>query len=398
MDEPILTDHRFRNSAEATGPLVGVRILELGGIGPGPFACMALADLGADVVRIERPEALLDPAAVESARFAVLNRGRRSIGIDLKSDAGRDVALRFMTEMDAVVEGWRPGVAEELGLGPEEALARNPRLVYGRMTGWGQSGPLSSCAGHDIAYTAVSGALHVVGRVGERPAVPPGIVGDNGGGGMLLALGIVSAILEARISGSGQVVDAAIVDGSALLTAALWGMREQGSWSDEHGVNLADSGAPFYDVYECADGRYVAVGSIEPQFYAQLLLGLDVHGIPSNEQYDVTKWPLVHKRLQEVFIQRDRDAWCEILRDFDACFAPVLNLDEAPGYAHNVERRTFVEIDGVRQPAPAPRFSRTPGAIRRPPPLPGQHTEEILDEMGFTGSDIELMRKSGAIA
>jgi alpha-methylacyl-CoA racemase len=379
------------------GPLATLKILELGGIGPGPFACMMLSDLGADVVRVERPSPQQDQSNGADPKCSVLHRNRRSIGLDLKSDEGREVALRLIAEMDAVVEGFRPGVAEHLGLGPEAALAQNPRVVYGRMTGYGQSGPLSQKAGHDIAYTALSGALNVVGRVGERPAVPPGIVGDNGGGGMILALGIVSAILHARTSGRGQVVDAAITDGSAILTAALWGMREAGEWRDEHGVNLADSGAPFYDVYECADGRFIAVGCLEPQFYAQLLIGLELSDIDPGEQYDSEKWPTLRKRLSETFIQQDRDTWNEILNLHDACTAPVLNFEEAAQHPHNLERRTFVEVEGVYQPAPAPRFSRTPGAIGASPPFPGQHTDQVLNELGISPSAVQAMRASGTI-
>jgi alpha-methylacyl-CoA racemase len=366
-----------------SGPLTGVRVVELAGLGPGPFAAMLLADLGADVIRVDRPPA----AGTTDPRAYVMHRGRRSIALDLKDDAGRDVALRLIDRADALVEGHRPGVMERLGLGPDVCLARNPRLVYGRMTGWGQDGPLASTAGHDIDYIALSGALSVAARRGERPVPPVNLVGDFGGGGAFLALGIVAALWEAARSGRGQVVDAAMVDGSAVLTTMLHGLLAQGRWRDEAGVNFADTGSPYYDVYECADGRFVAVGAIEHPFYLELLRGLGLDGDDLPDRRDEASWPALKARFAEVFRTRTRDEWAEQFAGTDACVAPVLTLTEAPRHPHNVERSTFVEHAGIVQPAPAPRFARTPLRLDRPAPAPGDHTDEILAELGLAGRE-----------
>jgi len=378
------------------GPLDGVRILEIAGIGPGPFAAMMLSDMGAYVVRIDRAGAVRP--VVGGSSKDVLNRGRRSIGLDLKRPEGLEVLLRLVGEAEALVEGFRPGVMERLGAGPEVCLARNPRLVYGRMTGWGQQGPLAHAAGHDINYIALAGALEPIGRRGAPPTPPLNLVGDFGGGGMLLAYGVVCALLEAGRSGRGQVVDAAMVDGAALLMGFFHGLRAMGVWKDERGANLLDSGAHFYDVYETSDGRYVSVGSIEPQFYAELIekLGLAGEELPAQMARD--EWPAFKERVADLFRSRTRDEWCEIMEGSDVCFAPVLSMSEAPGHPHNVARGTFTEVDGLVQPAPAPRFGRTPGEVTRPPCTPGQHTNEALGDWGFTPDEIAGLREKGAVA
>jgi alpha-methylacyl-CoA racemase len=379
-----------------SGPLQGVKVLELAGIGPGPFACMVLADLGADVVRIDRAERV-GAESPESARINILARGRRSIGVDLKHPDGVATVLELVEQADVLVEGFRPGVAERLGLGPDVCLARNPRLVYGRMTGWGQTGPYAHMAGHDINYIALSGALHPIGRRGEAPVPPVNFVGDFGGGGMLLALGVCAAVIEARTSGAGQVVDAAMTDGSALLTAMFHGLAATGAWSTERGTNLLDTGSHMYDVYECADGEHISLGSLEPQFYAEMCTQL---GIPIDEmpEYDRARWPEFKERIASVVRTRTRAEWSEQLEGTDVCFAPVLSITEAPLHPHNVERQTFIEVEGVTQPAPAPRFSRTPGAVRRPPCVAGQHTDETLAEWGIAADRVAALRDRGAIA
>jgi alpha-methylacyl-CoA racemase len=376
-----------------SGPLTGVRIVEVAGIGPGPFCAMLLADMGADVIRVDRPAPASGPGDGPPAAD-VLQRGRRSIAVDLKTEAGVDVVLALAERADGLLEGFRPGVAERLGIGPEPCLARNGRLVYGRMTGWGQDGPYSPTAGHDINYIALAGALWPMG-LRDRPPTPPlNLIGDFGGGGMLLAFGMVSALFEAQRSGRGQVVDAAMVDGSAVLTTMIHGFRAMGQWVDERQANLIDGGAHFYGVYETADGGYVALGSIEPQFYAELLarLGLDPAALPP--QHDRSAWPALRARLEEIFRRRTRAEWCEVFEGADACFAPVLTMAEAPRHPHNAARETFVEIAGVVQPAPAPRFSRTPGAVQRPPARPGQHTAEILEELGLDPDHLSRRRAS----
>jgi alpha-methylacyl-CoA racemase len=382
----------------STGPLAGVKVVEIAGIGPGPFAAMLLADLGADVIRVDRAQAVSpDAAASDRPHWDLLNRGRRSIGVDLKNPDGVGTVLRLVEKADALVEGFRPGVAERLGIGPDDCLARNPRLVYGRMTGWGQDGPYAQAAGHDINYIALAGALHPIGRSGQAPVPPLNLVGDFGGGGMLLAFGVVCALLESRSSGQGQVVDAAMVDGAAVLMTMFHSMRAIGMWADERGTNLLDTGAHFYDVYETADGGYVSVGSIEPQFYAELrrLAGLEAD--EWNAQMDRSAWPTLKEKLAAVFRTKTRDEWCSIMEHTDVCFAPVLSLAEAPQHPHNVARGTFVDVAGTVQPAPAPRFSRTPGSIERPPAQPGQHTDEALADWGFPADDIAKLREAGAV-
>ncbi len=379
------------------GPLTGVRVIEIAGIGPGPFCAMMLADMGADVVRVDRAAAVRggDP---EDPPRDLLNRGRRSIGINLKSPAGVETVLSLIDGADALVEGFRPGVAERLGIGPQHCLDRNPRLVHGRMTGWGQDGPYAGAAGHDINYIALSGALHGIGRRGEAPVPPLNLVGDFGGGGMYLAFGMACALLEARRSGRGQVVDAAMVDGAASLMTVFFGMAGSGFWNDERGTNLLDTGAHFYNVYKTADGGYISLGPLEPQFYAELRERLGLHGPEWDQQMDRAAWPELTDKLAEVVAQRTRAEWCELLEGTDTCFAPVLSLAEAPEHPHNRERGTFVEVAGAVQPGPAPRFSRTPGAIRRPPPHAGQHTDEILAELGFDSDEAVALRRGGAVA
>ncbi len=380
----------------SSGPLAGIRVIEVAGIGPGPFCAMMLADMGADVLRVDRTGPA-DLGLPVDARFSVLDRGRRSVALDLKNPAAVAAVKRLVAEADALVEGFRPGVMERLGLGPDACLAVNPRLVYGRMTGWGQDGPMAAAAGHDINYIALAGVLHSIGRRGGAPVPPLNLVGDFGGGGMYLAFGIVCALLEAGRSGRGQVVDAAMVDGAASLAAAVFGLRAMGIWNDERGDNILDSGAPWYDVYETQDGRYVAIGAIEARFYADLLrlTGLDGEALPP--QRDKARWGELRARLTEVFKQKTREEWCRILEGSDVCFAPVLSLTEAPAHPHNRARGTFVEVEGVVQPGPAPRFSRTPAAIQRPPARPGEHTEEALHDWGFTADDLAALRAQGAL-
>lgn len=380
------------------GPLSGTRIVEIAGIGPGPFCAMVLADLGAEVIRVDRPRGGFGKGDPATPPADLLTRGRRSVAIDLKDPAGIKAVLDLVASADALVEGFRPGVMERLGLGPDDCLERNPRLVYGRMTGWGQDGPYASMAGHDINYIALSGTLAHLGRAGERPTPPINLVGDFGGGGMLLALGICAALVEAGRSGEGQVVDAAMTDGSALLMTMVHSFQAMGIWSDERGSNMLDTGAHFYDAYECADGGYVSIGSIEPQFYAELLrlTGLEGEELPS--QHDKTQWAELKVRLEAIFKTRSRDEWCALMEGTDVCFAPVLTMDEAVAHPHNVARGTFTEVAGIPQPAPAPRFSRTPGEIRRPPPHAGQHSDEILAEVGYDAAALAALREAGTIA
>ncbi|SCL35572.1 alpha-methylacyl-CoA racemase [Micromonospora nigra] len=383
----------------ATGPLAGVRVVELAGIGPGPFAAMMLADLGADVVRVDRVTDV-DPSAFGTPHPDLLNRGRRSIGVDLKTAGGREVVLALVGGADALIEGFRPGVAERLGLGPADCHAVRPRLVYGRMTGWGQDGPAAPYAGHDIDYLALTGALHGVGRAGQRPVPPMNLLGDFGGGGMMLALGIVSALYAVRAGAPGQVVDAAIVDGVAVLSTQIHALRRLGMWQDPRGVNLLDGGAPFYDTYECADGRHLAVGALEPRFYDELVRRTGFP-LPPDEALDRTdpgNWPALRESWARLFRTRTRDEWTALLAHSDACVAPVLDWAEAPGHPQLAARGTFVERDGAVQPAPAPRFSSTPTAVRRPPPQPGEHTDELLAEAGFDAARVAALRAAGAVA
>lgn len=375
------------------GPLKGVKIIEFGGIGPGPFCAMMLSDMGADVIRIERKGQL----SFTEPKYDVMLRNRRSIGIDLRKSEGAAAVLKMVAQVDALQEGFRPGVMEKLGLGPDVCLEKNPVLVYGRMTGWGQEGPLSRAAGHDINYISLSGALHTFGRKGQKPVPPLNLVGDFGGGGMLLAFGLVCALFESRNSGRGQVVDAAMVDGSAALMAMIYGLKAAGFWADNRGVNLLDGGAHFYDTYETADGKYISVGSIEPQFYELLLQHAAIEEPDFKDQLDQKKWPILKERLTEIFKTKSRDEWCRIMEGTDICFAPVLSLDEAPDHPQNLARKTFIDVDGVLQPAPTPRFSQTPPELQGPPPKPGAHTKAVLTEFGFSTDEIDGLETAGAI-
>jgi alpha-methylacyl-CoA racemase len=380
------------------GPLQGIKVIELQGIGPGPFCGMMLADMGADVIRVDRAANVPAQPPAEPP-LDVLARGRRSIAVDLKNPDGVETVLKLVEGADALLEGFRPGVMERLGLGPEECLARNPRLVYGRMTGWGQEGPYAQMAGHDINYISLAGALAHIGRAGQAPLPPLNLVGDFGGGGMLLAFGLVCGLLEAKQSGRGQVVDAAMVDGSAILMTMFAGMFASGAWTEERGANLLDTGSHFYDVYETADGRYVSFGSIEPQFYAELL---ELSGLGAEadlpDQLDKGRWPEMKERVAALARRKTMAEWCEVMEGSDVCFAPVLTMAEAARHPHNVERRTYVEVAGVSQPAPAPRFDRTETAVPSPPAHPGQHTDDVLRSFGFTADDVAKLRASGAVA
>lgn len=364
------------------GPLAGYRIIELAGIGPGPFCGMMLSDMGAEVIRVDR---LGTPGGRGKD---VLVRNRHSIAVDLKKPEGVETVLRLVSTADALFEGFRPGVTERLGLGPETCMARNQRLVYGRMTGWGQDGPMAQAAGHDINYIGLSGALHAIGRKGERPVPPLNLVGDFGGGGMLLAFGIVCALLEAQKSGKGQVVDAAMVDGAAALMAMFFTMGAAGAFKDQRGTNLLDGGAHFYDTYETSDGKHVCIGSIEPQFYALLLEKTGVDKAKFAPQMDPAQWPALKEELARVFRTRTQAEWCAIMEGTDVCFAPVLSIFEAPHHPHNKARGTFVEIDGIMQPAPAPRFSRTEAKISHSAPAPGANSEQVLANCGFSAAEI----------
>lgn len=383
------------------GPLAGLRVVEFAGIGPAPFCGMLLADLGADVLLVERKVPNANTAGLSFfnlGRFAIHHRGKRAIALDLKKPEGTAAALLLVERADALIEGFRPGVMERMGLGPQTCAARNPRLVYGRMTGWGQSGPLANAAGHDINYLAISGALSLGARPGAPPWAPPTLVGDMGGGGLLLAFGILAAILEARQSGQGQVVDAAITEGAALLTSIVGSLKAAGVWSDQPGTNVLDSGAPFYDTYQCADGKWIALGAIEPQFFAEMIAKC---GLPSEEfgsQFDVTHWRRQKKLIAELIATQTRDHWCNLLEGTDACFAPVLEVEEAPMHPHNRARGSFVDVDGVVQPAPAPRFARTPSEVRSSSPVPGTLSDETLVDWGFTRDEVAGLRASGALA
>ena len=353
------------------GPLAGLRVVELAGIGPGPHAAMILGDLGADVVRIDRPGATgADP----------MLRNRRFVVADLKSEHGRELVLKLVAKTDVLIEGYRPGVTERLGLGPDDCAEVNDRLVYARMTGWGQTGPRSQQAGHDINYISLNGVLHSIGRVNERPVPPLNLVGDFGGGSMFVLIGILAALWERQTSGKGQVIDAAMVDGSSVLVQMMWGMRAMGMWTDERGTNMLDGGAPYYDTYECADGRYVAVGAIESQFYAAMLAGLGLDAADLPEQNDRARWPELRARFTEVFASRDRDHWAKVFADSDACVTPVLAFGEVETEPHITQRNTFYRARGGLQPLPAPRFSRTPPGEPRPPGQPGADTEAVLND------------------
>jgi alpha-methylacyl-CoA racemase len=368
------------------------------GIGPCPFAAMMLADMGAEVIRIDRKHQGGDnPYPVLGTRHDVMARGRRSLALDLKKPAGRSTLLRMLEKADVLLEGFRPGVMERLGLGPDECLDRNPKLVYGRVTGWGQTGPLAQAAGHDINYVALSGMLYSMGRSDSPPSPPLNLVGDFGGGGMMLAFGVVCAVLEARKSGKGQVVDAAMTDGAALLGSMMYGLRGFGAWSGQREGNLLDGGAPFYDSYACADGKFISIGAIEPQFFATLLSLTGQNDPLFTKRWNKSHWPELKERFAALFATRPRDEWCRLLEGTDVCFAPVLDLEEAPRHPHNAARRTFVDIDGVTQPAPAPRFSRTAPATPSAPSSPGQDNDAILADWGFTRQSIEALRAGEVI-
>ena len=377
------------------GPLSGKRIVEIAGIGPGPFCAMLLADLGAEVVRVDRASVVPD-IMPDSPNLDLLNRGRRSVGVNLKTPEGIETVLKLVQESDALIEGFRPGVAERLGIGPEECLARNPKLIYGRMTGWGQEGTYSSMAGHDINYIALSGVLGMIGREGGKPIPPVNLVGDFGGGGMLLALGICAALVETAKSEKGQIIDAAMTDGSALLSTMMHSFKAMGMWGDR-GTNLLDTGAPFYDVFECADGEFISLGSIEPQFYSELLRITEIDQSENPKQMDRAGWAEMKSKIGDAIKGKTRSEWEELMEGTDVCFAPVLSMDEAYAHPHNKERNTFIEIAGVMQPAPAPRFSRTPASVSSPPPHAGQHTEEVLAGLGLTKDEILMLREQNII-
>lgn len=381
----------------ASGPLSGLKIVEFAGIGPGPFCGMLLSDLGADVVRIDRKTGPVGGSRPTVDRFSVTQRGRRSIALDLKNPASIETCLKLLEKADALFEGFRPGVMERLGLGPDVALARNPKLVYGRMTGWGQTGPLANAAGHDINYIAISGALHAIGT-SDKPVPPLNLVGDFGGGALYLAFGLLAGVIHARATGQGQVVDAAMSDGAASLLSMFYGFKALGMWTGERRNNMLDGGAHFYDTYKCADGEWIALGSIEPQFYALLVEKAGLSDPQFKNQMNRAEWPELQGKLAAVIATKTRAQWCEIMEGTDICFAPVLSLDEAPKHPHNVARQAFVEIEGVTQPAPAPRFSATPGAVQSPPPSVGADTEAALTDWGFSNDEIEALKNSGAVA
>ncbi len=379
-----------------SGPLSGVKVVEIAGIGPGPFAAMMLADMGADVVRVDRAQAVT--GNFDRQNLEILNRGRRSIGVDLKNPDGVETVMKLVDQADALIEGFRPGVADRLGIGPDACLARNPKLVYGRMTGWGQDGPYAQAAGHDINYIALAGALGHFGRAGAKPTPPINLVGDFGGGGMLMAFGVACALVESARSGQGQVIDAAMVDGAAALMAMVWGFQALGIWGPA-GTNVLDTGAPFYDTYETSDGKFISLGSLEPQFYAELVTRLGLTDeLELAGQMNQTTWADQREKFTALFLTKTRDDWCEVLEMTDVCFAPVLTMTEAAEHPHLKARNTIVEDHGVMQPAPAPRFSRTPGSIQRPPAWPGQHTDELLADWGFGADEISSLRASGAVA
>ena len=369
------------------GPLTGLKVVEFAGIGPGPFCGMLLSDLGADVVRIDRK------GGRGGAPSDITARGRRSVALDLKTLAAIETCLKLMESADAVFEGFRPGVMERLGLGPDVALSRNPKLVYGRMTGWGQTGPYANAAGHDMNYIAITGALHAIGTA-EKPVPPLNLVGDFGGGALYLAFGLLAGVIQARETGKGQVIDCAMSDGAASLMAMFYGFKASGMWKEARRQNLLDGGAHFYDTYQCADGKWISIGSIEPQFYALLLEKTGITDPDFSRQMDRSAWPQLREKLAKAIAGKTQAEWCKIMDASDVCFAPVLDLDEAPRHPHNVARQTFVDVAGVIQPAPAPRFSATPGAIQGPPPAIGAHDREVLLDWGFTPGEVAAITSS----
>jgi alpha-methylacyl-CoA racemase len=377
------------------GPLSGLKIIEFAGIGPGPFCGMLLSDLGADVIRIDR-KPNTGAAAPQASKYDVTTRGRRSIALDLKQPAAIEVCLRLIESADALFEGFRPGVMERLGLGPAVTLERNARLVFGRMTGWGQDGPYAQVAGHDINYIALTGALHAIGS-DEKPAVPLNVVGDFGGGALYLAFGLLAAIIHARETGRGQVVDCAITDGVASLMAMIYGWKSSGFWTDKRGSNVIDGGSHFYNAYQCADGQWISIGPVEPQFYDLLLQKLEIDDPRFKQKRDKDSWPVLKARLTATFKSKTRAEWCALLDGTDVCFAPVLTMEEAPKHPHNIARGTFVEIEDVVQPGPAPRFSLTPGQIQRPPAAAGAHNDEVLADWGFSAAELTELRERVAL-
>ena len=375
------------------GPLKGLKIIEMAGIGPGPFCGMVLADLGAKIIRVDRASAIGTGSKQDAA-----NRGKKSIAVDLKSEEGVEVVLKLVETADAIFEGFRPGVMERLGLGPDVCSKRNERIVFGRMTGWGQEGPLANAAGHDINYISLTGALAAIGRPGSPPVPPLNLIGDFGGGGMLLALGLVAALLESKESKKGQVVDAAMTDGSALLMTMIYTMQSSGMWKTSMGSNLLDGGSHFYDTYECKDGKFISLGSIEPQFYALLCQIAELDESIFGNQMSRDSWPEQKEAIKKIILDKTRDEWCELMEGTDVCFAPVLDMSEAPKHPHNVERKTFIDLEGVTQPAPAPRFSRTEPEVVSSPSVVGEHTDEVLTSIGFSDEDINTLKTSGSVA
>jgi alpha-methylacyl-CoA racemase len=394
-DDPEETSSTSMQIGKPSGPLRGVKVLEFAGIGPGPFCGMLLSDMGADVLRIDRMKDAGFGLAPADPKYDVMSRGRRSLALDLKQPQSIELTLSLVGKADALIEGFRPGVMERLGLGPKVCLERNPRIIYGRITGWGQDGPLAQAAGHDLNYIALTGALHAIGPQGERPTPPLNLIGDFGGGGAYLAFGIACALYEARASGQGQVIDAAMSEGAASLMAMLYGSLACGQWLDQRGVNTLDGGAPWYDVYETADGKHIAISAIEDHFYAQLLARLDIDPAKLPHQRDRSGWPKLRGAFAAAFKRGSRDEWCERLADSDVCFAPVLSMAEAPQHPHNRARRSFLNLDGVCQPAPAPRFSRTPGRISRHPPRRGEGGSDALAEWGIAAEAIRAVQQNG---
>jgi alpha-methylacyl-CoA racemase len=386
----VLDESAPQSAVRSSGPLAGFRIVEFAGIGPGPFACMMLADMGAEVVTLDR-------VGANKNLKSVAGRGRKVVELDLKDKAAVAQVLDLLANADALIEGFRPGVMERLGLGPETVMARNPRLVYGRMTGWGQEGPLAGAAGHDLNYIALAGVLHAIGRAGQPPTPPLNLVGDFGGGALYLAMGVLAGLLEAQRSGNGQVVDAAMVDGAASLMAIFYALHAAGSFSDKRGENLLDSGAFFYDVYECADGGYVSIAPIEDKFLEEFLRRMEIDPADMPAKMDRRHWPAAKARIAQRFKTKSREEWCRLLEGSDACFAPVLSLAEAPRHPHNLARGTFVEIDGIVQPAPAPRFSRTPAARPTPPEPAGARGIASLEHWGITAAEIETLKHRGVL-
>ena len=375
------------------GPLKGLKIIEMAGIGPGPFCGMVLADLGVEIIRVDRASAIGTGSKQDAA-----NRGKKSIAVDLKSEEGVEVVLKLVETADAIFEGFRPGVMERLGLGPDVCSERNERIVFGRMTGWGQEGPLANAAGHDINYISLTGALAAIGRPGSPPVPPLNLIGDFGGGGMLLALGLLAALLESKKSKKGQVVDAAMTDGSALLMTMIYSMYSSGMWKTSMGSNLLDGGSHFYDTYECKDGKFISLGSIEPQFYALLCQIAELDESIFGKQMSRDSWPEQKEAIKKIILDKTRDEWCELMEGTDVCFAPVLDMSEAPKHPHNIERKTFIDLEGVTQPAPAPRFSRTEPEVASSPSIVGEHTDQVLTSIGLSDEDINTLKTSGAVA